>query len=52
MNRVYKSQNDEYGKLASEMIDAIGYPKINCFAGSFGAGILAKTMCTAPDKIS
>lgn len=46
------AKNDEYGKWAGEVIDAIGYPKINCFAGSFGAGILAKTMCSAPEKSS
>ena len=43
--------NDDYGKWASEVITAIGYPKIRCFGGSFGAGILAKTMCVSPEKI-
>ena len=33
------------------MISAIGYESICCFGGSFGAGILTKTMCVAPEKI-
>ena len=41
----------DYGKWASEVISAIGYESICCFGGSFGAGILAKTMCVAPEKI-
>lgn len=32
-------------------ISALGFAKIRCFGGSFGAGILAKTMCVAPEKI-
>lgn len=43
--------NYDYGKWAGEVISAIGYEKIRCFGGSFGAGILAKTMCVAPEKI-
>ncbi|MPW26953.1 alpha/beta hydrolase [Alkalibaculum sp. M08DMB] len=43
--------NYEYGKWASEVITNLNYTKIACFAGSFGAGILAKTMCVAPEKI-
>lgn len=43
--------NYDYGKWASEVIVAIGYPKIRCFGGSFGAGILAKTMCVSHEKI-
>ena len=41
----------DYGKWASEVIDAIGYDKIACFGGSFGGGILAKLMCVAPEKV-
>ncbi|MDY4079160.1 MAG: alpha/beta hydrolase [Clostridium sp.] len=41
----------DYGKWASEVIDAIGYGKIACFGGSFGGGILAKLMCVAPEKV-
>lgn len=48
---VLSSRNYDYGKWASEVISAIGYKNICCFGGSFGAGILAKTMCVAPDKI-
>lgn len=45
------ARNYDYGKWASEVISAIGYESISCFGGSFGAGILAKTMCVAPEKI-
>lgn len=41
----------DYGKWASEVITAIGYTKIRCFGGSFGAGIIAKTMCVSPEKL-
>ncbi|SHH89825.1 alpha/beta hydrolase [Clostridium intestinale] len=43
--------NYDYGKWASEVISAIGYTAISCFGGSFGAGIIAKTMCVSPTKI-
>ena len=43
--------NYDYGKWASEVISAISYENICCFGGSFGAGILAKTMCVAPQKV-
>lgn len=43
--------NYDYGKWASEVIDAIGYKSICCFGGSFGAGIICKAMCVAPEKI-
>ncbi len=43
--------NYDYGKWSSEVITAIGCSKIRCFGGSFGAGIIAKTMCVSPDKI-
>jgi pimeloyl-ACP methyl ester carboxylesterase len=43
--------NYDYGKWASEVITSLNFTKIACFAGSFGAGILAKTMCVAPEKI-
>lgn len=43
--------NYDYGKWAGEVIEALGYDSICCFGGSFGAGILAKTMCVAPDKV-
>lgn len=43
--------NCDYGKWAAEVIEKLGYEKISCFGGSFGAGIIAKTMCVAPDKI-
>ena len=43
--------NYDYGKWAAEVIEKLGYEKISCFGGSFGAGIIAKTMCVAPDKI-
>lgn len=45
------SKNYDYGKWASEVITALNYDKMCCFGGSFGAGILAKTMCVSPEKI-
>lgn len=43
--------NYAYGNWAGEVIAAIGYESICCFGGSFGAGILVKTMCVAPEKV-
>ena len=43
--------NYDYGKWVSEVIDALGYKSISCFGGSFGAGVIVKTLCTAPQKI-
>lgn len=43
--------NYDYGKWASEVITALNYDEMCCFGGSFGAGILAKTMCVSPKKI-
>lgn len=43
--------NYDYGKWAGEVIDALGYESMCLFGGSFGAGIIAKTMCVVPDKI-
>lgn len=45
------ARNYDYGNWAGEVIAAIGYESICCFGGSFGAGILAKTMCVAPEKV-
>jgi pimeloyl-ACP methyl ester carboxylesterase len=45
------SRNYEYGIWASAVIDALGYEKMVCFGASFGAGILAKTMCVSPQKV-
>lgn len=44
--------NYDYGKWASEVISALGFTSISCLGGSFGAGIIAKTMCVAPEKIN
>ncbi|MFA9466289.1 MAG: alpha/beta fold hydrolase [Velocimicrobium sp.] len=45
------SKNQDYGKWASEVITGIGYSKIACFGGSFGAGILVKAMCVSPQLV-
>ena len=41
----------DYGRWAGEVIEALGYEKIRTFGGSFGAGIIAKTMCIVPERI-
>ena len=41
----------DYGIWISEVIDGLKYDKISLFGGSFGAGVIAKTMCTCPDKV-
>ena len=43
--------NYDYGKWTGEVISMLGYEKISLFGGSFGGGIIAKTMCAAPDKV-
>lgn len=45
------ANNYDYGKWASEVISELGYEDICCFGGSYGAGIIAKTMCVAPEKV-
>ena len=44
-------RNNDYGKWAGEVIETLKYESICCFGGSFGAGIIAKTMCVTPDKV-
>ena len=44
-------KNYDYGKWAGEVIGKLGYGSMCLFGGSFGAGIIAKTMCVVPDKI-
>ncbi|MCR4656848.1 MAG: alpha/beta hydrolase [Lachnospiraceae bacterium] len=41
----------DYGNWVSEVIDGLKYDKISLFGGSFGAGVIAKTMCVCPDKV-
>ena len=41
----------DYGRWTAEVIDALGFERISLFGGSFGGGIIAKTMCAAPDKV-
>ena len=43
--------NYDYGTWAGEVIDALGYETISLLGGSFGAGIIAKTMCVVPDRV-
>ena len=43
--------NYDYGKWVGEIISKLRYQSIRCFSGSFGAGIIAKTMCICPDKV-
>ncbi|MCR4788677.1 MAG: alpha/beta hydrolase [Lachnospiraceae bacterium] len=44
-------KNYDYGKWAGEVIEKLGYGSMCLFGGSFGAGIIAKTMCVVPDRI-
>ena len=46
------SRGYDYGKWVSEVIDGLKYDKISLFGGSFGAGVIAKTMCVCPNKIN
>ena len=48
---ILSAQSMEYGEWASDVIDSLGYRKMNCMGGSFGGGILVKLMCVAPEKI-
>ncbi len=41
----------DYGKWVSEVIDGLKVDKISLFGGSFGAGVITKTMCVCPEKI-
>lgn len=43
--------NYDYGKWVGEVISALGHESLCCFGGSFGAGVLAKTMCVVPEKV-
>lgn len=43
--------NQDYGKWAISVIQALGFERMACFGGSFGAGILVKAMCVAPEMI-
>lgn len=43
--------NYDYGKWLSQVITNLGFEKIRCFGGFFGAGVLVKTMCVAPKKL-
>lgn len=45
------SHGQDYGKWAVEVIRALKYDKMACFGGSFGAGILVKAMCVAPETV-
>lgn len=44
-------RNQEYGKWAVDVIKGLGFHEMACFGGSFGAGILVKAMCVAPEVI-
>ena len=43
--------NYDYGKWTGEVISALGYESMSLFGGSFGGGVIAKTMCEVPDRI-
>lgn len=45
-------RNLDYGKWAVDVIRGLGFQKIACFGGSFGAGIIVKAMCAAPEAVA
>lgn len=45
------ARNQDYGKWAVTVIKGLGFDKIACFGGSFGAGILVKAICASPEAI-
>ncbi|HEX3078673.1 MAG TPA: alpha/beta hydrolase [Lachnospiraceae bacterium] len=49
--RVLNPKTMEYGEWASDVISGLGYDRMFCMGESFGGGILAKLMCTAPSRI-
>lgn len=48
---VLSPNGQDYGKWAVEVIKALKYEKMMCFGGSYGAGVLVKAMCVAPEVI-
>lgn len=52
VQNVLSSNTLDYGFWASDVIGSLGYKEIICIGESFGGGILAKLMCTSPDRIS
>jgi pimeloyl-ACP methyl ester carboxylesterase len=49
--RILSTKNKEYGEWALDVINGLGFQKMNCMGGSYGGGILVKLMCVAPEKI-
>ena len=45
------SFNYDYGKWTGEVISRLGFSSISLLGGSFGGGIIAKTMCAVPEKV-
>lgn len=45
-------RNQDYGIWAAEVIRGLGFDEMACFGGSFGAGVLVKAMCVAPEAIT
>lgn len=48
---VLSPYHQDYGKWAVEVIKSLGLARMACFGGSFGAGIMVKAMCVAPEVI-
>ena len=40
-----------YGRWASQVVAGLGFERMRCLGGSFGAGVLAKWMCVAPQQV-
>ena len=44
-------ESDDYGFWLSDVISALGFETVRCCGGSYGAGVLAKAIRVAPEKI-
>ena len=48
---VLSHKSMDYGHWASDVINSLGFPKMCCMGNSFGAGVLVRLMCVAPEKV-
>ena len=48
---VLSHKSMDYGWWASDVITDLGFSKMCCVGNSFGAGVIVKLMCAAPEKV-